>query len=121
MALAHRGYAVANDTRLRILLGVFEATLQRRPPTLQELTERTGVSNGSISHHAPLLEKDGLLETSTGKRGLIVTPAGVLKLSRSGLIEKVAVEPVYALTPKGLKLLEIAAQARDAAPDEPES
>lgn len=113
MAEAHPGYTVGNDTRLRLLLGIFEATAIRRPPTHRELQNRTGISNGSITHHLPLLAKELLIEFDTGARNARITPAGLAKLAQAGLIEPIASEPVYALTAKGLRLLEIAPPIED--------
>lgn len=111
MALAHAGYAIGNDARLRILLAVFEATNDGRPPTRAELAERTGLPNGSISHHIPRLVKGELLETLGGTRALRLAKKGIHALAHEGLIEPVAHEPVYGLTAKGTKLLETAPKA----------
>lgn len=108
MALAHRGYAVGNDARLRILLGVFDAIQGGRPPSQGELVRRTGLPSGSLNHHIPRLVGSGLLERIGGARGTRLTKNGIHALAHEGLIEPVAQEPVYALTTKGTKLLESA-------------
>jgi predicted transcriptional regulator len=108
MAEAHAGYAVGNDARLRILIGIFELAAQGRPPTRAELRRRTGLTSGSIDHHIARLVKAGLLEHFIGNRNVRLTKDGIRTLSHAGLIESVARQTVYAITPKGFKLLEIA-------------
>lgn len=120
MAGAHRGYAIADDTRLRILLGVFEATQDGVAPSRRELRETTGLSNGSLSHHIPLLVTDGLLLRRDGARGLSVTTAGHTALIAADLIAVISQHPVFGITTKGVQLLERrpehAGEPRHAAP-----
>ena len=107
MSDAHVGYRPLEDTRLRVLLGVFEATLTGIPPTYADLREHTGLSNGSLSHHIPRLVADGLLAHRPGSyRGLIITTAGVRLLWDNELIGEVGRRPVYAVTTQGLEMLE---------------
>ncbi|HWE64832.1 MAG TPA: hypothetical protein VHB98_24220 [Chloroflexota bacterium] len=106
MAVAHRGYSTADDTRLRILLGVFDAAHHGMPPSRAELRQRTGLANGSLAHHIPRLATQGLLALRTGHRRLILTQDGLAALAAAGLIAPVAPAPAYTLTTRGLEFLE---------------
>jgi predicted transcriptional regulator len=72
------------------------------------LQSRTNLTSGSVDHHLRSLIQAELLERSQGTRNIRLTKTGIHALSHAGLIEAIAHEPVYALTAKGLHLLEVA-------------
>jgi hypothetical protein len=109
-AMAHRGYTTADDIHHRILLGVFDAAHQDLPPSAAELRQRTGLARACLAQHIPLLAAHGLLAYRAGRRRLVVTRTGLELLAMAGLIAPLARVPSYALTTRGVELLERAPQ-----------
>jgi DNA-binding transcriptional ArsR family regulator len=118
MALAHVGYGPADDTRLRILLAIFETSVPGGHATFHELRERAGIGYGTLTHHLPGLQEAGYIERGQGARTLRLTRLGVSLLRGSDLIEQVALVPLYAISARGLELLE-SPRAKNADADGP--
>lgn len=62
------------QTTRRLLYRTLVALTEKehRPPSQEEVCKMSGISVGSLLHHLPRLEADGLIIRRPGSRGIII-------------------------------------------------
>ena len=109
MAQAHPGYPTITDTRLRLLVGVFDVTAADRSATIAELRECTSLRRDTLVDLLFVLQNGGLV--SAGEEPTCLTKDGMHVLRHAGLIELDGAGH-YALSCRGLQVLEQAPPRR---------